>query len=43
MVANSAPTIVDGNFDYTVGAVAGDEHNGQRRITIDLNNLQFLQ
>lgn len=38
MTANSSPTVVDGNFDYTVGAVSGDELAGQRRITIDLNN-----
>lgn len=38
MVANSSPTVVDGNFDYTVGAVSGDEQGGQRRVTIDLNN-----
>ena len=37
MTANSSPTVVNGSFDYTVGAVSGDEQGGQRRITIDLN------
>lgn len=38
MVANSSPTVVDGSFDYTVGAVSGDDVGGQRRITINLND-----
>lgn len=38
MMMNSSPTVVDGAFDYTIGAVSGDEVGGERRITIDLNN-----
>jgi hypothetical protein len=31
--------MVDGGFDFAIGAVAGDLVGSERRITVDLNNL----